>query len=55
LIVPCLAGGTPDIMAPQLAEQLRRELGQMVIDDNRSTSLTASSISTAILSALYRR
>lgn len=36
LIVPGPAGGTPDVTARQLAEQLRAQLGQMVIIDNRS-------------------
>lgn len=36
LIVPGPAGGTPDIVARQLAQQLRAELGQMIVVDNRA-------------------
>lgn len=36
LIVPGPAGGTPDIFARQLAQQLKTQLGQTVIIDNKS-------------------
>lgn len=36
LIVPGPAGGTPDIVARQLGQQLRGELGQTIIVDNRA-------------------
>lgn len=36
LIVPGPAGGTPDIVARQLGQQLRAELGQSIIVDNRA-------------------
>lgn len=36
LIVPGPAGGTPDVMARQLARAMERELGQAIVVDNRS-------------------
>ena len=36
LVVPGPAGGTPDVVARQLAQQLKPELGQAIVVDNRA-------------------